>query len=829
MRRIDFFAFLSGAGVLIAQISWNRQLMLLTGGSVDSTAIVLSAFMLGIGFGGAYFGRKSELSRNPVNLLRVVAGGTALFSFIPLVASPLASAIYPAFYHTGFQMPFRFLLALALILPVTFFAGGIVPVMAKLSEGQNGTSRASKLYGLNSLGSAIGGGISGFILLETVGVTLTLAVGALLTVIALLMVKSVKRGVCECLPTSGNKPRSFLHWIYFGSGAIALCWEMVWARRLTFTLGNSTYAFATMGVMFLLGIGSGSIIGRKYAKSSRVPLVSFGIVQVLLGLASVIPLTALGSFSSLSRLLSILPGPSGNIAGGIAAAFFFMMPSAILMGASFPIILKAVARENKLGEDVGTLNLANCIGAAVGPILASQLFFRYLGVSSTVLVLACLNATVGFLAFWKSGKLKMGIISACSVAVSAILVLSATAPGSKPPEGMELVYFSEGRTATVAVFRRAWDDHRSMKVNGIEEVPVDQASLEAFYLLGHLPWGYNPSAGNVMAVAMGGGITSGAILTHPVDTLICVEICPEVIEAAEYFQKENNRPDLDDRFELIRDDGRNYLLGTGNTFDLIICDATHPGSSESWVLYTEEFYSIVLSRLQNMGIAAQWVPLHRLPQEEYYRILATWSRIFPYSAVHSAGGRHAVLIGSSQPLVLDVGAMFQDTEARNQLESVGFRENEEFFIQPVLTTDELLALAESDVRSNTDDLAPCQFMLKKTPGDPQLTIGENMSLMLALDSRSESHPVHVAQVLYWSMRLPDATEALRMDDNQTAMGRRWLAVALSTGAELLYNEGRYGDALELAGAALQVDSHWQKNLDLVLEINRAQSILQEDN
>ncbi len=76
--------------------------------------------------------------------------------------------------------------------------------------------------------------------------------------------------------------------------------------------------------------------------------------------------------------------------------------------------------------------------------------------------------------------------------------------------------------------------------------------------------------------------------------------------------------------------------------------------------------------------------------------------------------------------------------------------------------------------------------------------------------------------------LPQAAELFRTETNFTAMGKRCLSVALSTGAELLYNEGRYQDALDLVDMAWEADPGWQRNIDLVIEINRAQSLVQEE-
>ncbi len=56
-----------------------------------------------------------------------------------------------------------------------------------------------------------------------------------------------------------------------------------------------------------------------------------------------------------------------------------------------------------------------------------------------------------------------------------------------------------------------------------------------------------------------------------------------------------------------------------------------------------------------------------------------------------------------------------------------------------------------------------------------------------------------------------------------------VAVALSTGAELLYNEGHYREASELADMAWQADPGWQRNIDHSVETVRAQAHPQEDN
>lgn len=805
------FAFAAGAGILLAQLAWNRQLLLIVGGSVDAAAAVLSSFMLGLGLGGRYFGRKSELSKSPAKLLRYTVVAVAVFSLLPLALAPFIKSVYPVFYNSGINpIPVRFAISILMIFPATFFAGGIIPILGRLSEERGGDREVSRLYGLNALGSAVGGFLSGFILLELTGGPMTMLIGAVVTASAVIFIpKQMDSSPVKLRLKSSERPASFYLVIFALSGMVALGYEMIWARQFTFVLGNSTYAFSIMGIIVLTGIGIGGIFGQRLSARTSSPFLLLGGVEVLLGLASILPLTALSAFTSVA---GIIQGSSWFIrtASLFATAFLYMLPSAFLMGTTFPLIIRSATNPDRLGNDTGFMSMANCIGAAAGPILTGGILFHYFGVTKSAFILAIGSVLIGFLIFIREKK----FIRATGVLVCIPLIVFLTEfsnpPGSIPPEGMELLFFEEDRMATVSVFGREWDNYRSLRINGVEEVPIDQASLEAFYLLGHLPWGYNPAAEKVMVVAMGGGITSGALLSHPIDTLVCVELCPAVLNAAEIFSAENNRSDLDPRFHLIADDGRNFLLGTQTKFDLIVCDATHPGSSDSWVLYTREFYSTMMNTLVVGGVAAQWVPLHQLPVSDLRRILATWSSVFPYSAVHTAGGRHAILIGSNTQLQLSMEAIFADSIALHQLTQTGFSQDEPEYLTAIMKTEDFASINSG---FNTDAHSHCQFIRRRVPLDPQATIAPAIIEIFAI-GHENIDPVRAAQVLYWNGKLPEALELIR-NAPVGIMRNRWLAVILTTVAEQLYMAGHRSDAITKLEEAVQADSIWKRHLQLM--------------
>ena len=802
MRRAGegIFAFASGLALMSAEVVWNRTLLTVAGGSADSTMIVLSAVMAGLAAGGAVFGRAGDRSGNPRRTLGLLALSCVPAFLLPALLAGAAAGAYPSLTASGLPTAMaRVLVAFALVIPPAFLGGGLIPLMARLSEDGRAVSGIAGLYALNTIGSAAGGILTGFLLLEHLGARASLfASSGLMLVSGLaLAATSGPRRPAAARDTGRGGPGAGHLALYAASGLLALSLEAVWSRQLTFILGNSTYAFSAMGASALVGMGAGSWAGRRLTGDAKR---LFGFTVALEGLLGALPLAAASLSQETSALLAGQPGFLHTI---IACAS--MIPASICMGATFPLMVRAASRPGRLGRDVGLLSMANCLGAAAGPLFASLVLLEAAGPTLGTGILAVFAALIGASAMPR-GRIAQALAASTPALPAAAAALLLPAPGSRAPgDDLRLAFFDEDRAATVSVFSRSWDGYRSLRINGVEEVPIDQASLEAFLLLGNLPWGYDPGARDVLVIALGGGITSGALLSHPVESLTCVEICPSVVEASPLFASENGSPELDPRFTLVGDDGRNFLAASGSLYDLVVCDATHPGSSDSWVLYTSEFYGSMLDHLAPGGVAAQWVPLHQLPVEDLRRILATWSGTFPYSAVHLAGGRHAILAGSAEPLELDIAAMFADEGAAAALSQTAFSPDEPGYLLPVASGPGILRAVEG-AGINTDDHAPCQFIRRRAPADPQATIAPCVAFLLSVEGVTD--PVREAQMLYWSGRLPEAVEAL--GGCSGPIGGRWLSLALTSAAEGFAARGDAGSALTMIDRAVEADPGWPR-------------------
>jgi spermidine synthase len=126
--------------------------------------------------------------------------------------------------------------------------------------------------------------------------------------------------------------------------------------------------------------------------------------------------------------------------------------------------------------------------------------------------------------------------------------------------------------------------------------------------------------GNVREVLIVGGGDCGIaeeVLKHKsIRRVTQVEIDASVVEFAKEHFPEFTRPVLaDKRFDLIIDDGMNYVAKTDRRFDVIIVDSTDP-QGPGKVLFSQRFYAACKRCLTKGGVMVtqNGVPIYQ-PQE----------------------------------------------------------------------------------------------------------------------------------------------------------------------------------------------------------------------
>ena len=175
----------SGALGLLYEIVWFRRLHLALGVSLFAVGAVVSAYMLGLAVGSRWAARSAWLRRAPLTTYAGLELGIALYALaFPLLVGAL-EALYPALFrllegHPLALSAVRFVLAFVLLLPPTFLMGASLPAMAEAVVAPLGqlARRVAWLYALNTVGGVAGTLVAGFLLIEHLGITRSLYVGA---------------------------------------------------------------------------------------------------------------------------------------------------------------------------------------------------------------------------------------------------------------------------------------------------------------------------------------------------------------------------------------------------------------------------------------------------------------------------------------------------------------------------------------------------------------------------------------------------------------------------------------------------------------------------
>jgi spermidine synthase len=117
----------------------------------------------------------------------------------------------------------------------------------------------------------------------------------------------------------------------------------------------------------------------------------------------------------------------------------------------------------------------------------------------------------------------------------------------------------------------------------------------------------HPRPEKVFIAGGGEGATLREVLAHKtVKKAVMVEIDGEVTELSRKYLPGLSRGAFEDmRAELHHEDARGFLAGSSEKFDVIIIDLPDPiEEGPAYLLFTREFYRIVLDRLTDGGIIA---------------------------------------------------------------------------------------------------------------------------------------------------------------------------------------------------------------------------------
>jgi len=189
--------------------------------------------------------------------------------------------------------------------------------------------------------------------------------------------------------------------LFFLSGLTSLVYETLWIRVLSLGVGSTSASMGLVLSIFFFGLSMGSFIAGKFSYKIKRPLLTYGILEGLIGIYSLGIIYVLFDFH---KILGFLPLEGSFSWFGVAMKFFlvfiFLSIPTIFMGASLPLLVKIFVkgREN-LGKKLGLLYGLNTMGAVFGAFLAGFYFIPQFGILKSNHMMAIINFAILIIAY----------------------------------------------------------------------------------------------------------------------------------------------------------------------------------------------------------------------------------------------------------------------------------------------------------------------------------------------------------------------------------------------------------------------------------------------
>ncbi|MBO9651661.1 MAG: fused MFS/spermidine synthase [Variovorax sp.] len=175
--------------------------------------------------------------------------------------------------------------------------------------------------------------------------------------------------------------------LLFASGISALVFQVLWVKQLALVVGVEVHAVALGVAAFFAGLALGGWLAGPRADGHTRPLRFYAAIE------AAVAVLACASTLALARSAAPFAWLESTV-GALAwllPALLVMLP-ALLMGATLPVLMRAVAPQaSQVGQAGGGLYAANTLGAIAGALLSSFLLIPMLGVRSSAFAAGALN------------------------------------------------------------------------------------------------------------------------------------------------------------------------------------------------------------------------------------------------------------------------------------------------------------------------------------------------------------------------------------------------------------------------------------------------------
>lgn len=670
--------FISGIAGLIYESIWSHYLKLFLGHAAYSQTIVLVIYMGGMALGSWLAAAKVKKSKNLLVSYAIVEILLGLFAllfhdFFLKYLQTSYDHIIPALNSPFLIICYKWVTASLIILPQSILLGATFPLMAagfiRKFSGSSGY-KISFLYFTNTLGASVGVLLSGFYLVNKIGLKGAIITGGILdilvgiTVFILCRRDNFPSNNTQVIEKADNNlfASNYLP-LLLVSGATAVAsfmYEIGWIRMLSLVLGSSTHSFELMLSAFIFGMALGSFfIRNRIDKIKNIP-AAIVLVQVIMGITALLTIFTYNHMFSFMKF--IMAALSENEQGYLLFNLFshsicllIMLPSTICAGMVLPLIVHLFYREGCGEESIGKVYAVNTFGSIVGTVIATWILMPFVGLRLLIITGGIIDIGIGLYILYIFKEMQCNSMRSFLAPVSGCFVVITVMFGSIDPlltaSGVfrngtinrykKVIFNKDGKTASVSLFRSG--ESLVLTTNGKPDASVNvkggiSGDEYTMALTGVLPLACKEGGSSAAVIGLGSGMTSHYLLyDSTLKSVDVVEIEPAIVQAAKLIGEKVSNSFTDKRCNIYIDDAKTFFSAHNRKYDIIVSEPSNPWVSGVSGLFSKEFFGLIKNHLNEGGILVQWFHKYESDVSIIVSIFKALREHFPYYVMYSAG------------------------------------------------------------------------------------------------------------------------------------------------------------------------------------------------
>ncbi len=701
----------SGAAGVAYEVVWARLLPRMLGQTATGHAMVLAAFMGGLGLGYAWLGRRADRVARPLSFYAGLEAFIALWA----LASPwlaqlaevhLTRALVAARLDPEASPWVLGPAALALVLPPTVAMGGTLPALARwlAPDPHDAGIGVARLYAWNSAGGVVGALGAGVGLVPLLGVKATVAwvAGVNLMVAALAAWLDTAKGpavtgtdataadtassdtaaaaAALAVASAGaheslaKAPRvQGLVAAAFLSGFLSLGLQTLWIRYAGVTLGSSVWSFSVVVALCIGAVALGSAALRVWLsrRPGTRPRVRLGVAWLGTAVALAVSVPAWERLPWLAARMrhALANQPWGFevfVVGEALLLAVLIVPATAFLATVLPLTAGVAARRvGRTASGTAAVFASNTAGCVLGAATGATLWLPAFGLDGLLRGAIALPALAGAAVLSRERGRRWAAILGAALALAVMLapapwdarVLSSGAFRDHRAPPADFAEYRRRVTQEKLVYLRddpdatvavlERDGHRVLRLNGKPDAST-RGDMVTQVTSGHLPLLLARNRTRTLVIGFGSGVTAGSAALHGGE-VDTIEISQAVLDAGSWFGGVNGQVLHNPRVHVHRADARAWLAASPHRYDAILSEPSNPWVAGNAALFSTEFFQLARDRLAPGGVLAQWFHAYEMDDATWTNLIRTVGGVFPHVTLWELFPDDLLLVASMAP------------------------------------------------------------------------------------------------------------------------------------------------------------------------------------